>query len=209
MDGDAGNDVYVVDNAGDVVNEGDGNGIDTVRSSVSFSLANAARVFGDVERLTLTGTGNVNGIGNELANVITGNNFNNTLSGAAGNDTLQGGLGNDVISGGAGNDVFVFNTAPNAATNRDTISDFANVAGNNDSFQLENAIFTKLGAAGALNGNFFHLGAAAADANDFIVYNQATGALFYDINGSGAGGAIQIATLNTHPVLTASDFAVI
>ena len=71
------------------------------------------------------------------------------------------------------------------------------MAGNNDSFQLENAIFTKLGAAGALNGNFFHLGAAAADANDFIVYNQATGALFYDINGSGAGGAIQIATLNT------------
>jgi serralysin len=209
MDGDAGNDVYVVDNAGDVVNEGDGNGIDTVRSTVSFSLANAARVFGDVERLTMIGIGNVNGFGNELANVLTGNNFNNTLDGAAGNDTLRGRLGNDVLRGGAGDDAFVFDTMPNAATNRDTISDFANVAGNNDSFQLENSIFSKLGAAGVLNGNFFHIGAAPADANDFIMYNQGTGALFYDSNANVAGGSVQIATVSNHAALTAADFLVI
>jgi Ca2+-binding RTX toxin-like protein len=53
------------------------------------------------------------------------------------------------------------------------------------------------------------VGAAAADANDYIVYNQTTGALFYDSNGSGAGGAIQFATLTNKPTLTASDFVVI
>jgi Ca2+-binding RTX toxin-like protein len=131
------------------------------------------------------------------------------LSGGAGNDRLYGGLGNDTLTGGAGNDVFVFNTALNAASNRDTISDFANASGNNDTIWLENAVFTKLTATGALNGNFFHLGAAAGDANDYIVYNKATGALYYDADGSGAGHAVQIATLTSHPALTASDFTVI
>ena len=86
---------------------------------------------------------------------------------------------------------------------------FANVAGNNDAIHLDNAIFAKLGAAGALKADFFHVGAAAADANDFIVYNKATGALFYDANGSGAGGAIQFATVSNHLALTAGDFVVI
>ena len=210
MDGDAGDDVYVVDNAGDVVNEGDGNGIDTVRSGVSFSLADAARVFGDVERLTLIGTGNVNGLGNELANVITGNNFNNTLDGGAGNDTLQGGLGNDVLSGGAGNDVFVFDTAPKSITNNDSITDFSSIAGNEDAIWLSHGIFTKLGggAAHPLNPTYFHLGTAATHATDYIVYNQSTGALYYDADGNGSGSAIQFAALTNHAALTASDFLV-
>jgi len=211
MDGDAGNDVYVVDNAGDIVNESDGNGIDTVRSTISFSLASVARVFGDVEKLTLIGTGNVNGFGNELANVITGNNSNNTLDGGAGNDTLRGGLGNDVLRGGAGNDVFVFNTAPNSASNKDRITDFSSVAGNEDSIWLSHGTFTKLGggAAHALNPTYFHLGTAATHATDYIVYNQSTGALYYDADGNGSGAAIQFATLTNHAAVTASDFLVI
>jgi Ca2+-binding RTX toxin-like protein len=62
---------------------------------------------------------------------------------------------------------------------------------------------------GALNPLFFKAAAVAADANDFIVYNKATGALIYDANGYGAGGAIQFATLTNRPVLTAPDFVVI
>jgi Ca2+-binding RTX toxin-like protein len=61
----------------------------------------------------------------------------------------------------------------------------------------------------ALNPLFFHAGAAAADANDFIVYNQANGLLSYDVNGNAAGGAIAIAVLVNHPVLAANDFVVI
>jgi serralysin len=220
MRGLGGNDAYVVDNAGDVVDElvAGSAGVDTVQSSVSFSLADAAHAKGSIENLTLTGSGAINGTGNTLANILTGNAAanvldggvaNDTLNGAAGNDTLKGGLGNDVLTGGAGNDIFVFNTALNASTNKDTITDFANASGNNDTIYLENAIFTKLTATGALNGNFFYAGTTAADTNDYIVYNQSTGALFYDGNGSAAGGATQFATLVNKPTLTASDFVVI
>jgi hypothetical protein len=62
------------------------------------------------------------------------------------------------------------------------IADFNHAA---ERFQLENAIFTKLGAGvHALSPLFFRGGAAAADADDFIVYDQANGLLSYDPNGT-------------------------
>ena len=80
--------------------------------------------------------------------------------GGLGNDTLFGGAGIDNLTGGANNDFFVFNTALNASTNRDMITDFNHVA---DTFKLENAIFTKLGAGvHALNPAFFRAGVKAA-----------------------------------------------
>jgi Ca2+-binding RTX toxin-like protein len=80
LTGGAGNDVYIVDNAGDVVTEQPGEGTDEVRASVSHSLA------ANVENLTLTGAANIDGTGNELANVLAGNAGANVLSGRAGND---------------------------------------------------------------------------------------------------------------------------
>lgn len=191
--GGAGNDTYITD-GGDVIYEAANQGTDTVQSRASHTLS------ANVENLVLVNTATaLNGIGNALANSITGNNYNNKLAGGGGNDTLRGGLGNDV---------FVFDTAIGAA-NRDTIVDFSNVSGNNDTFQLDNAVFTRLGAAGALNTSFFKAGTTAQDANDYIVYNKATGALYYDADGSGGGAAVQIATLSNRPTLTAGDFVVI
>ncbi len=68
--GGAGNDTYVVDNPGDVVDEGTGSGTDLVQAAAGFDLST---VLGNVENLTLTGTAAVNGTGNGLANTITGN----------------------------------------------------------------------------------------------------------------------------------------
>jgi RHS repeat-associated protein len=89
--GGAGDDTYIVDNTTDVITEAENAGTDIVTSSVSFSLAAIA----NVENLTLTGTGNINGMGNSLSNVLTGNTGNNRLDGGAGIDTLSGGAGND------------------------------------------------------------------------------------------------------------------
>jgi len=91
MRGGAGDDTYYVDNAGDRVIEANAQGVDTVFSSVTFSLAGQY-----VENLTLTGSANVNAAGNGLVNVLTGNDGNNQLNGGAGADVMAGGLGNDV-----------------------------------------------------------------------------------------------------------------
>ena len=97
MNGGLGNDIYVVDNVGDVAAEVAG-GVDTVLASVSHTLSV------NLENLTLTGVANINGLGNAKANVINGNSGNNFLSGLGGNDTLNGGSGNDTLNGGTGAD---------------------------------------------------------------------------------------------------------
>jgi Ca2+-binding RTX toxin-like protein len=90
MAGRTGNDTYFVDDAGDTVVEKAGEGIDTIRSSITETLA------GNLENLTLLGAGNLNGIGNALANILIGNSGNNTLNGAAGADHMAGRTGNDI-----------------------------------------------------------------------------------------------------------------
>lgn len=97
--GGIGNDTYIVDSIRDVVVENAGAGEDTVESAVNYTLTT------NVEYLVLTGTANINGIGNNLDNLITGNSGDNQLKGLAGNDTLLGNAGNDTLIGGAGNDI--------------------------------------------------------------------------------------------------------
>ncbi len=89
MAGGAGNDTYVIDDVGDLIAENVNEGTDLVQASISYTLA------ANVENLTLTGTGAINGTGNGLNNTITGNSGNNVLDGGAGADALSGGTGND------------------------------------------------------------------------------------------------------------------
>jgi Ca2+-binding RTX toxin-like protein len=96
--GGAGNDMYIVDLQSDSVVEAADEGIDTVKSSATFTLSE------HVERLQLTGSAAINGSGNELANILTGNDGANSLLGFEGNDDLYGNGGNDTLSGGIGDD---------------------------------------------------------------------------------------------------------
>jgi Ca2+-binding RTX toxin-like protein len=97
--GGAGNDTYVVDDAGDIVVEAAGEGTDLVQSAVTAALA------ANAENLTLTGSAAINGTGNDLANVVLGNAGANALDGGLGNDTLSGGNGDDIVLGGLGDDL--------------------------------------------------------------------------------------------------------
>ena len=111
-DGGAGDDTYVLGSAG---NESitDASGTDTINSSVTRSLAGYAMI----ENLTLTGTDDIDGTGNALANAVTGNSGDNILDGGAGNDTMTGGAGNDTYKVSTGNDTITdFRTRYFAAT---------------------------------------------------------------------------------------------
>jgi Ca2+-binding RTX toxin-like protein len=96
MTGGLGNDVYIVDNVNDTVVDGDG--IDTVKSSVTFGVGVV------IDNITLTGTKVIDALGNSLNNVLTGNSAANFIDGLGGNDTLLGGGGNDVLAGESGHD---------------------------------------------------------------------------------------------------------
>ncbi|MEG3845741.1 calcium-binding protein [Microcoleus sp. herbarium19] len=232
--GGIGNDLYIVNKVTDNLVEGVNQGIDTVQSSVSYTLD------ANVENLVLTGVANINGTGNGLGNQITGNSGNNTLNGLGGNDTITGGggndniaggdgndniaggLGNDILNGGLGSDRLLFNTAV-AAANVDTINSF--LVGS-DKIVLDKTLFSALEtvatAAGAvlLATDFTSINVAAAfevlvagNSIDEIVYNRQTGNLFYNPNnaaaGFGAGGG-RFATIAGSPdTVSNTDFLVV
>lgn len=104
LEGGAKNDIYFIDNVGDVVIEAAGF---TAGTDIVNSIVNIALLAANVERLTLLGSANINGTGNSLANIITGNTGSNTLNGGSGNDTLDGGTGADQLIGGSGSDLYI------------------------------------------------------------------------------------------------------
>jgi len=124
--GGLGDDTYIVDSTTDTITEAAGAGIDTVQSSVTFTLGST------LDNLTLTGSTAINGTGNTLSNVISGNVSNNLLSGGTGNDSLDGGAGNDTLIGGAGTD----NLTGGAGTDRFqfVLADSRLTASNNTTF---------------------------------------------------------------------------
>jgi Ca2+-binding RTX toxin-like protein len=122
MRGGAGNDVYVIDDAGDVIDErlAGSNGTDSVASSTSFRFGTGVRILGAVENLILLGADDIDGTGSASANGITGNPGSNILMGLGGDDTIQGlggddwlagGAGKDVLRGGAGSDTYVLDSS--------------------------------------------------------------------------------------------------
>ncbi|ODN72648.1 calcium-binding protein [Methylobrevis pamukkalensis] len=190
MIGGKNDDTYSVDDAGDTVVETKDQGVDRVTASVSFSLKGQ-----HVEELVLTGSNDIDGTGNALANLIYGNAAANVLDGSTGADSL---------TGGAGADSFLF-ASQLGAGNVDTITDFKA----DDRILLDDAIFAAIGPTlgnGELRAN---VGGIAKDANDFILYDTSTGALFYDADGNGAGAAVQFAQIGAMPAMTAGDFLIV
>lgn len=190
MNGGKGDDIYYVDSSKDKVSEKLNGGVDTVFSTISYRLPN------NVENLTLSKNSNIFAFGNASQNTIKANE---------GNNTINGGLGNDILTGGYGNDIFVFNSKLNSE-NLDTITDF--VSGE-DKIALDDAIFKKLNKLKELPVINFKQGTSAEAATDYIIYDNTTGKLYYDADGSGKGVAVQIAVIGNNPDLSASDFLIV
>ena len=194
MFGGLGNDTYIVDNALDRATETNAaGGTDTVISSVSFTLA------AHVENLTLTGSANVDAIGNSLANSLTGN---------AGNNILAGGLGGDSLAGGSGNDTYLYRTtADSTAANQDAVSGFS--AGD----RIDLAQIDADASSAATNEAFTFIGnnAFSNTAGELRAVNNGSGnwTILADTNGDGnADLAIALTTANPTYIITTTDFAV-
>jgi Ca2+-binding RTX toxin-like protein len=191
MTGNGGNDSYVVDNVGDVVDEsGDVTGLDTVNSSISFSLVAGIAVLGTVENLTLTGAAAISGTGNDLANKIGGNAGANALFGGGESDTIEGGGGNDTVTGGAGDDRINVITGNDTVLytskldGQDVIDNFdGNASGGQDVLNLD-ALFDTL----SVSGN-------RADHVSIVVNTNGSVDVRVDADGN-AGFELVVATLN-------------
>ena len=142
--------------------------------------------------------------GNGGNDVITGGSAGDTINGGADNDTINGGGGKDTLTGGTGQDTFVFTSA-----DADKVVDFS-VA--DDTIALSKATFSAVTEQNnvdhILTASQFVIGTAATTADQHVIYNAATGALYYDADGNGAGAMVQIALLTKNLTLTHDDFVV-
>jgi Ca2+-binding RTX toxin-like protein len=197
MNGGFGNDIYIVDNAGDTVDEfvdlydGEGNpanaGYDTVYSSVSFTLTT------NVEKLVLQDAGgNIDGTGNALDNEIIGNSGDNTLNGGDGDDRLYGEEENDTLIGGEGEDRLyggshgdsLFGGADDDVLDGGTGGDGMRGEGGDDDYYVDNALDQVIEAANEGSDKVFSSVTFTLSANvEDLVLRDGSGA----INGTGNG----------------------
>jgi Ca2+-binding RTX toxin-like protein len=174
----------------------------------SDTLSNLENLLGGKYNDKLTGSGGANlingGAGNDK---LTGGGGSDILIGSAGGDVLNGGGGHDTLRGDLGTDTFQFTGTP-ANANSDVISDFKSAQGDHIDLKIAG-----LGPVGTLNGALFAHGAgmvAAPSAGVHVFYDDTSGKLYYDADGSGGASApVLMAKLTGHPTLTASDIHVI
>lgn len=222
MEGGVGNDRYIVNDPGDAAVEDSADaegGLDTVVSSVSYRLG-----YG-LENLALIG-GASDGTGNAYDNTVRGNSFDNALRGlggqdrvigengedlligGVGDDTLEGWNGHDRLRGGAGDDAFVFRRSRDGG---DAISDFSSASGNDDSVVIDAVRFRGGLEAGIVSREQFQVSAGhdARDAEVRFIFDTQDTTLWFDRNGSAAGGLTLLADLQAGAEVTRQDIVLV
>ncbi|MBD2439778.1 calcium-binding protein [Nostoc sp. FACHB-110] len=166
-----------------------------ITTSLNFTVKNFENVTGTARNDSITG--------NSANNILRGGAGSDVLAGDAGNDNLIGGSGVDVLIGGTGNDQFTF---LNPTEGVDIITDFAPAS---DKIAVSASGFGGGLTTGILSGLQFVVGTSATTAAQRFIYNSLTGGLFFDIDGNGAAGQQQIASLTLAPTLTSTNIQVI
>ncbi len=232
LNGGVGDDIYIIDSIGDSIIEALDNGFDTVKSSLlQLTLGE------NLEDLVLIGNA-VSGTGNNFSNNITGNGLSNTLvgdggddfiSGSSGRDTLLGGTGDDRLDGGAGRDRLVGGSGDDTLTggrgkdlltggkgkdvfflesarrnSRDTITDFRST----DQITVSRRGFSAGLREGTIAANAFMLGSRAQDGSDRFIYDQRSGNLYFDADGTGTAAQIWVARLANRAAIGSSNIGV-
>lgn len=165
MNGGDGSDTYIVDNAGDKVEEFfENSDVDLVKASVTYTLGEG------IENLTLTGGATIDGTGNAQRNVITGNGANNVLSGQDGNDHLHGNSGSDLLIGGNGNDLLIGGAGSDTLAGGSGTDIFRYTSVSDSPAGTGRDVITDFSGAGAAVGDKIDL--AAIDANTVVSGNQ-------------------------------------
>ncbi len=167
---------------------------------------------GGNDELVARGSGMVTARGGDGDDTLLGSvaGGDNMLFGDAGNDLFAGYVSATTMTGGLGSDTFFYDTDPVHGDGDDLISDFAS---GEDSIRLDAAVMPDLGAPGAFAPGDVRFAAnatgTAQDASDRVIYNTATGELWYDADGSGAETAQRLFVLQNAPALGASDIEVV
>jgi len=152
------------------------------------------------------GSGNDRLAGETANDLLSGGFGDDHLIGGDGDDRIYGGFGNDILRGQLGRDAFVFDKPLDPQSNLDSLWDFS-VA--DDTFWLDDKIFTEVGAGGVLHSYAFSVGASAHDATDRIIYDKHLGILYYDPDGTGTSEQIAFCKLASNLSLTRSDFLIV
>lgn len=215
-----GDDRYLPGLTEETVNGGTGFSRDVIdfrfTSGVTFALDGsldatgvaAGDVYSGFANLTGSGSGADRLRGDVQANRLTGLGGADVLEGMAGNDFFIGGNGSDTLTGGVGYDTFQYNRAFEAP---DVITDFSNVAGNNDGFQFVRSSFDPTLTAGPIAAAMFQTRAdnLAQDADDRFILRTTDKTLWYDADGNGAQAAFMIADLQASASVTALDILIV
>jgi Ca2+-binding RTX toxin-like protein len=219
IDGDS-NTVIRAGLAGDVMN--DSSNTTTIISSAGNSVINRSSVTNTVEggvgNSVINGGVTINTVTDAGANsVIVGGLGNDTLNGGNGDDLLTGRGGNNQLTGGLGKDTFNFLSPGNGV---DTITDFTvaddkiRVSAGGFGGGLQGPNQSDLTSSSAANNAIpltaeqFRLGSSAVTSSDRFLYNSATGALYFDVDGSGSNAPVQFAQLSSNLPLTSRNFEV-
>jgi large repetitive protein len=233
LNGGSGDDTYVVDSLSDEIIEGIDTGFDTVQSTLARLTLGA-----NLENLVLmgnaiAGTGNdlSNDItGNAFNNALTGaggddfmigsggrdtlmgDNGEDSLDGGAGGDRLVGGFGDDTLTGGRGKDRLTGGNGKDAfyieaakRNSRDSITDFRS---SDDTIVVSRRGFSEALSEGAIASSQLRFGSRAQTSGDRFIYDQGTGNLFFDADGTGAAGQVWITKLSNRAAINSSDIVV-
>ncbi|MEH2113027.1 MAG: calcium-binding protein [Nostoc sp.] len=199
----SGNDIIDGGNGDDLLIVHDKDGSDAI-TSIFNTTTNTGSITAGTNRVSYKNIERLEIIGTRYDDLIVGGNGNDTLNGGFGNDILIGGKGNDSLNGGSGIDTFAFNSFNEGI---DRLDDFNTT---NELIRVSIAGFGGGLSPGSLSANQFTIGASATTSTQRFIYNDVTGALFFDQDGSASSFTqIQFAQLSPGSSLTKNNFVVV